>query len=67
MKLGKKVTDFIRLEEGSIGRKSAMVTGALLASGVLGMMLTTEAAEASTCPPDRTHQDIHYHNCNVVP
>jgi hypothetical protein len=49
MKL-KKVTDFIRLEEGNIGRKAAAVTGALLASSVLGGVLAsvvdTRIAEA---------------------
>jgi hypothetical protein len=41
MKLGKKVTDFIVLEEGNIGRKSAVVTGAALASSLLGTVLLT--------------------------
>jgi hypothetical protein len=43
MKLDKKVTDFIKLEEGNIGRKSAVVTGAVLASTVLGAVLTSPA------------------------
>jgi hypothetical protein len=50
MKLSRKVTNFIRLEEGNIGRKSAVVTGALLASSVLGGVLAsavdTRIAEA---------------------
>jgi hypothetical protein len=77
MKLGKKVTDFIRLEEGNIGRKAAVVTGALLASGVLGTVLTAKVAEAiPDCDPGETHvhdlphvnthqdhYDGHYNRC----
>jgi hypothetical protein len=67
MKL-RKVTDFIKLEEGNIGRKSAVVTGALLASSVLGSILTRPAlAEPPCCHNDHTdtpHVDTHY---NRVP
>jgi len=56
----RKVTDFIRLEEGNIGRKSAVVTGALLASSVLGTVLVsiadTRNAEAYYEEP---HCDAH--------
>lgn len=46
MKVNKKVTDFIKLEDGNIGRKAAVVTGALLASTVLGSVLSVQVAEA---------------------
>lgn len=44
--MNRKITDFIRLEDGNIGRKAAVVTGALLASTVLGAVLTSEAQAA---------------------
>jgi hypothetical protein len=52
----KKVTDFIKLDAGNIGRKSAVVTGAALASGVLGAALLSQMAEAGD------HCDCHYNN-----
>lgn len=61
MKLGKRVTDFIRLEEGNIGRKSAVVTGALLASSVLGTVL---ASMTPTAEAYYDHCEIH---TNYVP
>ena len=57
MKISKKVTDFIVLEEGNIGRKAAVVTGAVLASSVLGLALTTEVAKAWY-----NYCDAHYDN-----
>lgn len=54
MKLNRKVTNFIRLEEGNIGRKSVVVTGALLASGVLATVLI------SIVPP----AEGYYDHCN---
>ena len=39
MNVPKKVTDFIVLEEGNIGRKAATVTGAALAASVLSTVL----------------------------
>lgn len=65
MKLNKKVTDFIRLEEGNIGRKAAVVTGALLTSGVLSTVLTTQVAQAGDCPPAYYH-DEYYPHYNVA-
>jgi hypothetical protein len=59
MKLSRKVTDFIRLEEGNIGRKSAVVTGALLASSVLGTVLI---ATVSTAEGYYDHCDEHMNN-----
>jgi hypothetical protein len=56
MKLDKKVTDFIKLEEGNIGRKSAVVTGAVLASSVLGTVLANVATVRAW-----DHCDVH---CN---
>ncbi len=68
MKISKKVTDFITLEEGNIGRKAAVVTGALLASSVLGLALT-DVAKAAQCLPGEYHgnnsghsNDPHYNN-----
>jgi hypothetical protein len=58
MKLDKKVTDFITLDRGSIGHKSAVVTGALLASSVLGLVLTSEV-EAAYCYASH-YGDTHY-------
>jgi hypothetical protein len=63
MKLNKKVTDFIRLEEGNIGRKSAVVTGALFASTVLGGVLVSMAeTENPSWVNDPCHLDGHYHS-----
>jgi hypothetical protein len=50
------VTDFIKLDAGNIGRKSAVVTGAALASGVLGTALLSQMAEAGD------HCDCHLHS-----
>ncbi len=61
MKL-RKVTDFIRLEEGNIGRKAAVVTGSLLASTLLGAVLTTQIAEAGGC--DEPFHNEHYNHIN---
>lgn len=58
MKVDKKVTDFIKLEDGNIGRKAAVVTGALLASTVVGAVLTVQVAEA--------HCDANYHTDGVA-
>jgi hypothetical protein len=78
-KLSRKVTDFIRLEEGNIGRKSAVVTGALLASAVLSGVLasTSEAAEGHShhcdehfeSAPHTNHYDGHsdYHWNEYIP
>jgi hypothetical protein len=62
MKLNRKVTNFIRLEEGNIGRKAAVVTGALLASSVLGAVLTS-TVEADHCNvhTDTAHTDYTVH------
>lgn len=62
MNVPKKVTDFIKLDAGNIGRKSAVVTGAALAASVLGMVLTTpQAVEAGP------HCDCHVDHANHVP
>lgn len=58
MRISKKVTDFIKLEDGNIGRKAAVVTGALLASTVLGAVLTS-TAEAGWCHCNLAHQEWH--------
>jgi len=63
MKLDKKVTDFIKLEEGNIGRKSAVVTGAVLASTVLGAVLTSPAEAGLHCDY-QAHNDYWYSTCN---
>jgi hypothetical protein len=60
MDASKKVTDFIKLETGNIGRKSAAVTGAALAASVLGtVLLKPQTAEAD--PHQDAHSDCHYH------
>jgi hypothetical protein len=65
MNVSKKVTDFIVLDEGNIGRKAAVVTGAALASSVLGAVLMTQTAEAVCHDDVNMHFDScdwHYHN-----
>ncbi len=62
MKLNRKVTDFIRLEEGNIGRKSAVVTGALLTSTVLGAVLAS-TVEAH-CNQHIDNHSNHYDHAN---
>ena len=62
MSMKKKVADFIRLEEGNIGKHAATVTGALLASTVLGTVLTQPALALPCCHDDHynaTHQNSH--------
>lgn len=44
MSIKKKITDFVRLEQGSIGGKAAMVTGAAMAAVVLAA--ATDVGEA---------------------
>jgi hypothetical protein len=63
MSMKKKVADFIRLEEGNIGKHAATVTGALLASTVLGAVLT-QPVYALPCCHDQSypHQDSHYNS-----
>ena len=58
MNVPKKVTDFIRLDAGNIGRKSAVVTGAALAASVLGAALLSQTAEAYV------HCDCHGNHSN---
>ena len=70
MKLSRKVTDFIRLEEGNIGRRSAVVTGALLASTLLGATLTAQVEKAEAwynygCPYGYPHMNLHTNNPHV--
>jgi len=61
VKLNRKVTDFIRLEEGNIGRKAAVVTGALLASTVLGAVLASTVEAHCNFHYD-THSDHYNHS-----
>ena len=56
MNVPKKVTDFIKLDTGNIGRKSAVMTGAALATGVLGSVLA--APQQVEAYP---HCDCHGH------
>jgi len=56
MKVPKKVTDFIKLDAGNIGRRSAVVTGAALAASVLGTVLM-RPQEIQAYP----HCDCHGH------
>ena len=46
----KTLSDFIRLEEGSTGKQSALKTGAMLGGSVLAQVLfsTLESAEAAS-------------------
>lgn len=62
MNVPKKVTDFIVLDEGSIGRKAATVTGAALAASMLGTVLQASIAEAALC--DWVHTDNPHQNHN---
>lgn len=62
MNVPKKVTDFITLDDGNIGRKSAAVTGAALAASVLGTVLQASVAEAALC--DYVHTDNPHQNHN---
>jgi hypothetical protein len=57
----KKVADFIRLEEGNIGKHAATVTGALLASTILGAVLTQPVQALPQCCED-THTNSNVHN-----
>jgi hypothetical protein len=74
VKVSRKVTDFIVLEEGNIGHKSAVVTGALLASSVLGLVLTAQVTEAQCWTNIHNnhfvnHNDAHFesHTSDFVP
>ncbi len=58
MNVNKKITDFIKLEDGNIGRKAATVTGALLASTVLGAVLVSPV-QASWCHCDTSVPHSH--------
>lgn len=60
MNIKKKVTDFIRVEKGNIGKQAAIVTGALLASSVLGTVLTQQASALPCCHDE--HYDVPAHN-----
>lgn len=69
--LSRKVTDFIKLEDGNIGRKAAVVTGALLASTVLGSVLTMPVVAQGHCDeyhswPCHSNTPIHSdgYNCH---
>jgi hypothetical protein len=64
MNVNKKITDFIKLEEGNIGRKAATVTGALLASTVLGAVLTSPVEAACHCNVCGGHVNYWYSTCN---
>lgn len=60
--MNKKVTDFIKLENGNIGRKAAVMTGAALAASVLGALLTSPV-EAGHCNIDCGHSNYWYSTC----
>ncbi len=65
MNVPKKVTDFIKLDAGNIGRKAAVVTGAALAASVLGAVLTAPQAGAydhCDCHADHTNT---YHRAGI--
>ncbi len=49
MNIGKKIIDFIVLEDGNIGSKAAVTTGSLLASAVLGVIFTAPAEAYDHC------------------
>jgi hypothetical protein len=66
MNVSKKVTDFIVLDEGNIGRKAVTVTGATLAASVLGVVLQTSVAHACLCAHIDDHTNTHqdgYDDC----
>jgi hypothetical protein len=60
MNASTKVSDFIKLDTGNIGRKSAVVTGAALAASVLGAVLIAPQ-EVQAYP----HCDCHAHHQNT--
>jgi hypothetical protein len=59
MSIKKKVTDFVRLEQGSIGKKAAMVTGAAMVAGVLAAAVNVGEAKASPMACAHTNYDVH--------
>jgi hypothetical protein len=63
MNIKKKVTDFIRVEKGNIGKQAAIVTGALLASSVLGTVLTQQASAMPCCHEE--HYDVPAHDNHI--
>jgi hypothetical protein len=66
MSIKKKVTDFVRLEQGSIGHKAAMVTGAAMVAGVLAATIEVPKAKASAllCTWAHSHVLGHIDNYN---
>lgn len=66
MSMKKKVTDFIRVEKGNIGKQAAIVTGALLASSVLGTVLTQQASAMPCCHDEHTDVPPHNHHLDTV-
>jgi len=63
MKLKKKVTDFIKLEEGNIGHKAAVTTGAILASTVLGALLASPVQAGTPCHCNYDAHSNWYSTC----
>ncbi|RLF79248.1 hypothetical protein DRN32_05395 [Thermococci archaeon] len=61
MNVPKKVTDFIVLEEGNIGRKAATVTGAALAASVLSTVLAQTVLAWDHCD---AHSDYYEPCCH---
>jgi hypothetical protein len=58
MSIKKKMTDFVHLEQGSIGKKAAMVTGAAMVAGMLAAAVNVGEAKAS-CGPGQVHRNVH--------
>jgi len=49
MELKKKLTDFLAVEDGAIAKKSMLLTGAVLATSVLGGVVTASDQSADEC------------------
>lgn len=61
--LKRKLTDFLRVEDGSIARKSIVLTGAILATSALGEA-TAAVATCSKCFCCHCHKVYGVHtNC----
>jgi hypothetical protein len=77
MKTNKWIIDFIVFEDGNIGHKAAVATGALLASAMTSALLVSQAEAASchcnhhddfmSCIYFQCHYDAHDNRSGVCP
>ena len=61
MSIQKKMTDFVRLEQGSIGQKAAMVTGAAMVAIVLAAAADGGRAKAGVLICSDHSHSVRYH------